>query len=127
VGVVAEGVLQSRDIGPDVANADGEEHAARAHRLARAQLQREVVVIELERGDDDIVDQLDTVGAALVAAACTKLGRRDVRQAKKTVDAAGFPVPGIAAVDEHYGMKVSREPDGARESSGTAADHRYVE
>lgn len=94
-------VLETRHVGPDVLQPDGEQQATRVDLAA---------VVE------------DELKVRLVAALAAQLRRFDARQPEKTVDATRLPIARIARVDEHDAVEIAREPDARGQSRRSSAD-----
>src|SRR6185437_15800795 len=127
VRIGAVDVLEPRDVRPHVANPDREQQPPRHHTLAPFERQAELLVGAAFRAQYDRVDQLDAERAADFPSARAKLGRPHALEPEIAVNAAGFPVAWIAAVDERDAVEIARRPDRSAQPGGTTAHDADVE
>ena len=80
----------------------------------------------LPDSDDEPIDELDTVLAALVAGLPAELGRCDAGVAGEAVDPACLPIAGVAGIDDDDAMQIAPKPERCRQPCGPAADYGYV-
>jgi hypothetical protein len=126
VRVGAVNVLQTGNVGPHVAQSDREQEPVGGEAPAPFHAHDEAIVVPVVGAEDQAVAQRDSELAAGLPPAPAQIGGAHTRQPEIAVDAERLPVARVAAVDDHHGVEIARQPDRRAQPGGSSADDRYV-
>ncbi len=107
---LAVAVIQSGYVGPDVLDADREENSSRFDRTALVEIQDESLAVRILHGAHLIIDELGAEFFRVGASFRAKVGRPNALRAEEPIDAASFPVAGIAGIDQNDRVQIAGKP-----------------
>ena len=108
---LAVAALESWNLGPEILDADREQNPVGFDRHSVAKADREQLASLVRRSIDDAVHKVDAELRGLSSSKRAKLGRANALVPKVAVYATGFPIAGIAGIDDYDFMEVASEPE----------------